>query len=927
MLQAVTNILPDHWTFVGRSVELAELHRLVSAGGVYVTITGAAGVGKTCLVKRYASLHAQELSGGVWFVDLGAARTPIDVLVELTRVFGVHLALPESGADPASSLHRSEAQLGRALAAHGPLLLVLDNFEQLVPEAASHLESYLGWAPDARLLVTSRRRLRTPREVVLPLSPLMVPEVGAAPEEVFGFDAAKLFVHRARAAGREITPTDGDVGALGALLRRLDGLPLAIELCATRTPLLSLSQILDMLSERFELLGPPSSCWGRNATLRSAIDWSWELLAPWEQDALAQCSIFCGGFDIDALVAVLDLTPHEGAAPHGALGPLEVLQLLHDKSLVYAFSPRELPRARRYDLLESIRTYAAERLVERGAARDAELRHARYFTLAGTRWREQVDSPGGASALQRLILETDNILQARCAAASPEDALRALLALEPVFCARGPLGRFIELLSQTLGAPCADPALEARARGALGVAIWRSGRSAESAVELERAAALARATGAPALVAAAEARLGLAFGLLFHGDQAQSRAAFARARAASACSAQAGAELDYLEAEFLALIGRNQESKAYLERALAVHRRLGHELSEALMLAAIGGRCIELGELSEARPHLEAARGIYERYASIHDLTYVLFCLGTIALERGEHERARPAFTEALSSSRRVGVPLREANVLLWLGHLELEQLHVQAARERYAEALALFGPLKTRGLGAALAARAAAAAMLGELEEASFGFAQAEAELARASHPADLLMLALLRDHVELALADAAEKSGEVSTAEARRDAVRARIDAALAGDAPQSDDTRFAVRTLCASLSARGRVSSGEATGWTFDAGGRWFQAPGHEPVSLLPHPVLSRILQALVGARLGARGRAVTPATLIGAGWPGQKISLNAALNRLRVALHTLRRLGLRRLLQRRDDGYLLDPRVPIAIGCRSSDASSP
>jgi predicted ATPase len=893
-------------SFIGRTGELALLAELVAAGAPLVTITGPGGTGKTRLAVRYAALHAADFPGCVWFVDLTSARSLLDIAREVGRVLGVPLLGLGTETDTVE-------HLGRAVNALGAALLVLDNLEQIVGEAAALVGRWLALAPEATFVVTSRERLRVSGEVLLTLEPLAVPARDADAERILDADAVRLFLDRARAAGAALPIADADADVLAEVVRRLDGLPLAIELCAPRARMLGLRPLLAVLASSLDAAslgcrGAPA----RSATLRGAIDWSWSLLDPDEKDALARCSVFRGGFDLDAAGAVFELDPMGGSN-----SALDLLQALHDKSLLRAVAPEGCPGDRRFDLLESVREFAAEKLREQGAAAIAEARHAAWYVIAGERLRAAVDAPEGDGALRRLALESENLLAAHERGHTPDVRIGALLALDPVFDGQGPLARYADLLLSALGAPLADRALEARARLALGLACLRSGRVPEGKRELEHAAAIANEHGASAVAAVAHANLGIAF--VRAGELDRARAAFddARREEHAAVSPRTTADVDNLEASFLSLLGSNDASLALHERALVAYRRLGCERGEAFARAAIGGRHVERGVLGAARTHLSAARTIYERYRAVRDLAYARHSLGVISLEEGDHTAARDHFLEALAASKQAGVPLREANALLWLGHLELESRRPEAARRLYDDAVMAFGVAFARGRGAALAADAAAAAMLGRAEEASVLFERAEEILHRVGHPADRQMVLLLRLHLVLMAATATERAGDGASALLLRRDVDAQIAACRAAGADGSDDTRFALRTLHGASERRELpgVTPSRTSTWTFSADGTRFQSPSGESVNLARRRALGSLLAALLRARLDTPGAALSAAELLSAGWPAQQMTHQLGLNRLRVATWTLRGLGLREILMSRDDGYFLDSTARI------------
>jgi predicted ATPase len=277
---------------------------------------------------------------------------------------------------------------------------VLDNFEQVVEWAPETVGAWMRRAPEAVFLVTSRRPLGLEGERLLPLSPLGLPREGQDPEES---EAAQLFLERARAARPGLALDEEAMEDLRVVLQALDGLPLALELAAARMRVLSVTQIRERLGERFRLLaGSRRDHSDRQATLRGAIDWSWELLTEWEKSALVQCSQFRGGFGLEDAEAVLDLSPWPDAP-----WAMDAVEALVDHSLLRLVEEDET--GSRLDMLLSIREYAAEKLETADAV---ALRHARHFAALGAEEAlQKLKGPEGLAARWRT---SSGALNLRC---------------------------------------------------------------------------------------------------------------------------------------------------------------------------------------------------------------------------------------------------------------------------------------------------------------------------------------------------------------------------------------------------------------------------------------------------------------------------------------------------------------------------------
>ena len=306
-VRKIPNNLPaERDPFVGRSDALRALAALFDGAARLVTVLGIGGIGKTRLALRHAQTWLGDYPGGAWFCDLSRARG-LDAIVSAVAQA---LDVPLGKSDPVQ-------QIGAAIAARGPCLVLLDTFEQVARHAEGTLGLWLERAPEARFIVTSREVLGIAGEHTLVLAP-MPPSEGAA-----------LFVGRLAAVAQRSLLTARDREAVDPLVRLLDGLPLAIELAAARSRVMSPRMLLDRMGERFTILTTRGGRLDRQVTLKATLDWSWDLLLEQEKSALAQLSVFEGGSALEAAEAVI--APSAGEP---ALLPLDLLQSLVDKSFV-----------------------------------------------------------------------------------------------------------------------------------------------------------------------------------------------------------------------------------------------------------------------------------------------------------------------------------------------------------------------------------------------------------------------------------------------------------------------------------------------------------------------------------------------------------------------------------------------------------------
>jgi predicted ATPase/class 3 adenylate cyclase len=584
-LEATPNNLPQQVTsFVGRERELAEVESLLGKTRL-LTLVGPGGIGKTRLSLQVAANAMDAFPDGVWFVELAPLTDAQRVPQTVASVLGVK---EEAGRPVIEALlkHLKDRQL----------LLVLDNCEHLLQACAELARQMLRAAQKLKILASSREHLRTSGEQTYAVPALSLPDANriVTVESLTEFGALRLFVERAIAVQPAFEIAVGNAVAVTDICRRLDGIPLAIELAAARVRALSVEAIAERLSDRFRLLGSGDrTALPRQQTLRALIDWSYDLLTEAERTVLRRLALFAGGWTLEAAEAV---------AAAGDVRESDVLDLmtrLVEKSLVVME-----PTGSRYRLLDTVREYAQERLEASGEADAARDRHLAFYLTLTERARPELDGPQQGPWLARLDLERENVVAAHAwcdrAASRGEVGLRLADAMEPYWINRGLLGLGHKLTVEALARQGAQKRGMARCRGFFGAGqlCYFMGRYDEAQSYLHESLAIAREIGDTAMVAIVLQPLGLALQGL--GDPVAARGHLEEGLALAeglgnkrelAAAINALAQLDRME-------GRPDTAKPLYEKVLSLARELGDRDLIAvgllnLAMVSIGGGSVD----------------------------------------------------------------------------------------------------------------------------------------------------------------------------------------------------------------------------------------------------------------------------------------------------------------------------------------------
>jgi len=750
-----TNLRSPPDSFVGRESELEELAaQLVSGSARLVTILGPGGTGKTRLATHFGLRHQADFPGGVWRCDLTESRT----MEGLISAVGQGLGLALAGKDPLE-------QLTHAIRGRGPVLLLLDTFEQLVHLADASIGGWLQAAPEARFLVTSRRRLSIQGEQALPLAPLSTD------------DAVQLFEDRAKVVQVSFQVNEANRSVVRKIVEQLDCLSLAIELAAARTRMLPPERLLERLSERFKLLrGGRRDMSGRQATLKSAIRWSWDLLESWERLALAQCSVFRGGFMLESAEEVLELDAWPDAP-----WIMDNVEALVDHSLVRVDEPR--PGVTRFSLYESVREFAAEMMAEEGAvsaadadsqtgaAANAQLqrRHALHYAHFGSQEHlANLDRHGGVQLRAELEQELENLVAAvtgAVAAGEPEAAARCALGATNVLNVTGPCDEGVAITGRVLelaGLGSAERGGLLRMRGEL---LRTLGRIDEATADFSAALELARARGDFRAQGSAMYGLGLAQSSAAHLDEALK--SFEHSLALLEEVGDRG-----LQGIAYGSLGLNHAARGnmtlaleHYSAALAIHRQEGNYRCVGIVLGNEALIHKEQGRLQSALDTLEEALAIHREVGNRRFEGIVLGNMGWVCRELGLWDRAMECCTAALTLHRQVGDRRFEGIVLGHLGDLWWERGRLGKSQERLTQAIDILDQCFTGAAGFFRGSLAIIEAHQGNFEGARQLLARGDEQL-RGVLMAQLAVLLCKRAEVE-------HLAGDGDTAQAALDEV----------------------------------------------------------------------------------------------------------------------------------------------------------
>ena len=718
-LEVVPNNLPRQLTtFIGREREIAEAKRLLAETHL-LTITGPGGSGKTRLSLEIGARLLSEYPDGVWLVEFAHLADPARV----PQVLATALSVREEADRPLLVTLVDHLRPKR-------VLLLLDNCEHLIDACAGLADTLLRGCPEVKILPSSREALGLTGEVVFRVPPLSLPDSRLVPalERLAEYEAVRLFVDRAIAVKPDFTLTDDTAAAVVQICRRLDGIPLAIELAAARVRTLSVQQITAHLDERFRLLtGGSRTALPRHQTLRGLIDWSYGLLSEAERELFRRVSVFVGGWTLEASVAVcagVDVDRYD---------IVELLGRLVDKSLCLIDGEGSDPR---YRLLETIRQYGFEKLAETSEGQVVRARHRDFYLGFAEDAEPRLQGPEQVAWLQRLEADHDNLraaLRWSLDCDETEAALRLGSALSLFWDTHGYVREGREWLDELLAHARERPTSTVTTRRALGKVLDAASRTRARWSEFPQATefltqglAVWRELGDKRGIA--EALNNLAVGATQSGDRVRARVLVAESLALFRELSDKRGTAHALNnlAEILRSDGDLPGARALFEESVPLFEAIEERRGLSHALDNLGGILTAQGDYGPAEALYSRSRRLAEELGDNHAVATALRSLGGVAHHRGDHERARSFYEDSVARFREMGDGFCLAKSLIGYALTSHEMGDHEQARVLGDQGLALLREAGAKGeLAPRLGQLGAAALAHGDVARAARFFEQ----------------------------------------------------------------------------------------------------------------------------------------------------------------------------------------------------------
>ena len=670
-LDIFLNNLPVQLTsFIGREHEIAEVKQELEAYRL-VTLTGSGGTGKTRLSLQVAADLLDHFDHGVWFVELAPLADPDLIPQTILSAIGIN-----------EQPSKTPLEILKEYLHEKKLLIILDNCEHLIEASAKVTNSLLNAAPHLKIMVSSREALGVKGELSYPVPSLSLPDVKHLPtiEQLSRYEAVQLFIDRAQLVAPHFVVDKDNAPFIAQICYRLDGIPLAIELAAARIKMMSIEQISQRLNDRFRLLtGGARTALPRQQTLRALIDWSYDILTENERLLLQRLSVFAGGWTLEAAEEICAGVERDTISPYDVL---DLLTQLVNKSLVVVIAEGSQSGETRYRMLETIRQYAREKLLEAGGSEVIRQQHLAYFVKLVEQAEPELIRSNQVYWIHRLDDELDNLRAALewALASDVEAGLQLVVVSRQFWEARNYPRELSDRLEPLLEHYDAQDSLHAHALIIYCSCLGSKGEFAQARVIAEKSLHMARALSDKRAEAFILCSVGAV--ITHQGDRRQGIPIMEQSLVLYKLLGDRFGQAT--ATTWLGLYHNDLElSKAFLRESLRLYRELGHLSGIAGCLIALAGRTIWGGDISSPLPWLEEARALFHQLGHQEGDSVALMDYGVLAYWQGDYQQACAYYQESIEVGEKVGIYF-----VLWtrvnMAYALLRQGNISQAKEMF---------------------------------------------------------------------------------------------------------------------------------------------------------------------------------------------------------------------------------------------------
>ena len=673
-LDARPNNLPVQLSgFIGRADEIKHAKELLKDNRL-LTLTGFGGLGKTRFSLQVAADLIDEFANGVWFVDLAAVSNPVFLAITIINDLGLKEEQKKS----------PEETLGYYLK-DKEILIILDNCEQIIGSCAKLTENLLMTCPKLKVIATSREALNCKGEQTYRIPPLTLPDPDHkyTPEQLTQYESVRLFIERALAVNPKFRVTNENAPALAEVCLRLDGIPLAVELAATRTKILSVEKIYERLDDRFNLLtGGRRTALPRQQTLRALIDWSYDLLSENEKILWSRLSVFSGGWTLDAAEEVCS---DETISKHDIL---DLLSQLTEKSVIIYDETKD-----RYRILESLKQYGIEKLSD---GKEIFLQHLNYFLELSKKAKPELLGENTKFWMHKIEADHSNFISAIEWSVRNENSEKGILTAAA-------LGRFWNITGQySTGIRLIEIILESagtldKSSSKVNVLNWiGSFKSSQGDYEqakkyYEEILNIRKEAGDKSGIAGSLHNLGNV--ALSQGDYEQAKKYYVESLAIyKDIGDKRGIASPILSLGNIALNqGEYEQAKKYYEESLVIKKEIGNKDGISRAINNLGNVEYYKGDYEQAKKYYKESLHICKEIGSKNGIAALVSNLGSVASNQGDFELAKKYYEESLDIRKEIGSKNGIAESIKNLGNVAYDQGDYKQAKKLFEESLAIY--------------------------------------------------------------------------------------------------------------------------------------------------------------------------------------------------------------------------------------------